>query len=169
MLEPYRGQLPTIGAGAFIHHSATLIGRVKIGEGSSVWPHVSLRGDVGPIEIGAFTSVQDNTVGHTTNGVSELYVGSRVTVGHSTILHGCRIADDCIIGMGAIVMDNAVISDWTIVGAGALVPPDKIFPPGVLLLGRPAKVARILTAEDRDWITQSWKIYAGLAKDYNAG
>lgn len=168
MLFHYRSHAPAVHPTAFVHPAATLIGEVSIGEHSSVWPNVSLRGDMAKIVIGSHTSIQDNTVGHTTGGLSELHVGSRVTVGHGTILHGCLIGNDCLIGMGAIVMDNAVIPDWTLVGAGSLVPPDKKYPSGVLLLGRPAKVARELTAEERDRITQSWKIYVALSAEYAA-
>lgn len=166
MLYPFEGVAPKIDPSAFVHPAATVIGTVSIGERTSVWPGASLRGDVGPIRIGACTSIQDNVVGHTTGGLSETDIGSRVTVGHGVILHGCKVGDDCIVGMGAIVMDNVEIGPWSIVGAGSLVPPDKRFEGGVLLLGRPARVIRALTPEERDWITRSWQIYVGLREKY---
>lgn len=166
MRHPFEGQWPDVDPAAFVHDAATVIGRVRVGARSTVWPNVSLRGDVGPITIGDDTSIQDNTVGHTTTGVSVLTVGSRVTVGHGVILHGCTIADDCLIGMGSIVMDNAVIEPWTIVGAGSLVPPNKRYPSGVLVLGRPAVVARPLTEQERHWIIEAAKSYADLSTRY---
>jgi gamma-carbonic anhydrase len=166
MKWPFEGVQPEIDPTAFAHPAATIIGSVKVGAGSSVWPGVSLRGDVGPITIGENTSIQDNSVVHTTGGMSISTVGSRITVGHGVILHGCTVEDDCIVGMGSIVMDNSTIPPWSIVGAGSLVPPDKKYPSGMLILGRPARAVRELTAEERAWITRSWKIYAELCAKY---
>lgn len=166
MKWPFEGATPEVDSLAFVHPAATVIGSVKIGAHTSIWPNVSLRGDVGPITIGASTSIQDNSVAHTTGGVSETVIGSRVTVGHGVILHGCAVGDDCIVGMGSIVMDNAKISDWTIVGAGSLIPPNKTYPSGVLVIGRPARVVRELTAEEREWIRRSSEIYVGLCRTY---
>ncbi len=168
MQQPFDGVWPEIHPDAFVHDAATVIGRVKLGARTTVWPNVSLRGDVGPITIGDDTSIQDNAVGHTTTGVSELTVGSRVTVGHSVILHGCTVGDDVLVGMGSIILDNAVIPSWTIVGAGSLVPPNKTYPPGMLLLGRPAVVARPLTEAERRWITEGARGYAELGAKYKA-
>jgi carbonic anhydrase/acetyltransferase-like protein (isoleucine patch superfamily) len=166
MLWRYREHTPRIDPSAFVHAAATIIGDVELGADVSVWPNVSIRGDMAPIRIGAGTSVQDGTVAHTTGGLSETHVGARVTVGHGVILHGCRVGDDCIVGMGSILLDNCEIQPWTIVGAGSLVPPRKKFPGGVLLMGRPAVVVRELTDEDRTWIEMSAKIYVGLAREY---
>lgn len=169
VLERFLGELPSIHPDAFVHPAATVIGRVKIGARSSVWPNVSLRGDVGPITIGEDTSIQDASVGHTTGGVSELVVGSRVTVGHGAILHGCSVGDDCLVGMGSIVMDNAVIAPWTMVGAGSLVPPNKRYPSGMLVIGRPAIPLRPLTDAERDWIASAARSYVELVAQYRAG
>lgn len=168
MRHPFEGVWPEIHAEAYVHEAATLIGRVTLGARSSVWPNVSLRGDVGAITIGEDTSIQDNSVGHTTTGVSVLTVGSRVTVGHSVILHGCTVGDDVLVGMGSIILDNAVIPSWTMVGAGSLVPPNKTYPSGVLLLGRPAQVARVLTDAERRWITEAARSYTELSAKYRA-
>jgi carbonic anhydrase/acetyltransferase-like protein (isoleucine patch superfamily) len=168
MRQSFGGVWPEVHPDAYVHERAVLIGEVHVGARSTVWPNVSLRGDVGSITIGEDTSIQDGTVGHTTGGRSILTVGSRVTVGHTVILHGCSIGDDCLVGMGAIVMDNAVIEPWTMVGAGSLVPPNKTYPSGVLLIGRPAVVARPLTDAERTWIVEAAKSYVALGVQYRA-
>ncbi|RMG19188.1 MAG: gamma carbonic anhydrase family protein [Deltaproteobacteria bacterium] len=166
MIETCDGIEPSIAEDAYVHPAATVIGRVRVGPRASIWPGAVLRGDDGPITIGAETSIQDNAVAHITGGRSETVIGDRVTVGHGAILHGCRVDDDVIVGMGSILMDNAHISEWSIVGAGALVPPGKRFPPGVLILGSPARVARELSEEERRWIAHSWKVYLELGERY---
>jgi len=164
MLQSFGGDWPDVHEEAFVHPAATVIGRVRLGARTTVWPSVSLRGDVGPITIGEDTSIQDGTVGHSTTGISELVVGSRVTVGHLVILHGCQIADDCLIGMGSIVMDNAVIPQWTIVGAGSLIPPNKKYPLGMLLIGRPAVPVRPITDAERATLGDSFRGYVELGR-----
>jgi carbonic anhydrase/acetyltransferase-like protein (isoleucine patch superfamily) len=168
MLEPFDGFTPEIHPDAWVHDRATIIGRVKVGARSTVWPGVTLRGDDGPITIGADTSIQDNTVAHITGGRSETIIGNRVTVGHSVILHGCQVADDVLVGMGAILLDNCKVGPWTVIGAGALLPLGREYPGGVLLLGRPAKVVRELTGDDRYLITNGVEAYARLRARYRA-
>jgi carbonic anhydrase/acetyltransferase-like protein (isoleucine patch superfamily) len=168
-IEAFAGAWPVVDPTAFVHRAATVIGEVTLGAESSVWPNVSLRGDVGAITIGPQTSIQDNSVAHTTQGRSVTVIGSRVTVGHGVILHGCRIGDDCIVGMGSIVMDNAVIEPWSILAAGSLVTPDKRYPGGMLLVGRPARPLRAVTDEERAWITRSWENYVQLGRAYRSG
>jgi carbonic anhydrase/acetyltransferase-like protein (isoleucine patch superfamily) len=166
MIESYRGMMPVIDESAFVHHRATVIGQVVLGPEVSVLPGAVIRADQSAIRIGARTNVQDGAICHSTGGVSTLIVGERVTVGHRAVLHGAQIGDDCIIGMGAILLDNAVISPWTIVGAGSLVPPGKKFPPGVLVLGSPARVVRELTDADRGFIEHSWNEYIKICREY---
>jgi carbonic anhydrase/acetyltransferase-like protein (isoleucine patch superfamily) len=166
MLEPFLEFVPHIDPRAFVHPSAVVIGRVRIGALASIWPCVTLRGDDGPIEIGDRTSIQDGTVVHMTEGLSTTAIGSRVTVGHGAILHGCTIGDDCIIGMGSIVLDNATIEPGCIVGAGALIPPNKRVPADSVVVGNPMTVLRTCTAKDRAWIEHSWKAYVERAKQY---
>ena len=121
MIQRFKDKIPQIHPTAWVHPMATVIGDVVLGAHVSVWPGAVLRGDCGPIRIGAFTNIQDGTVVHTTQDLSETHVGERVTVGHNAILHGCRIGDDCLVGMHATVLDNAVISHQTIIGAGSVV------------------------------------------------
>lgn len=166
MLEPYRDHRPSIHAQAFVHPSATLIGDVIVGEESSIWPGVTMRGDDGSIVIGARTSIQDGSVVHMTEGQSTVTVGDRVTVGHGVILHGCTVEDDCIVGMGAIVLDNAVIERGSIVGAGALVPMGKRVKAGTVVVGNPFKRIRDCTQSDHDWIEHSWREYVARCREY---
>lgn len=168
MLEPYRGQSPRVDPSAFVHPSAVLIGDVRIGAHASVWPTATLRGDDGAIVIGQRSSIQDGTVIHATEGLSNTTIGNQVTVGHRVILHGCRVHDDCIIGMGAIVLDNAVVEAGSIVGAGAVIPMGKVVAAGSVVVGNPFKVIRTTTAKDRDWIRYSWNAYVERGEEYRA-
>src|SRR5688572_25814735 len=129
-LEPHEGIWPEVHPTAFVHRSAVLIGRVRIGPDASVWPHVTLRGDEGDIVLGAGSNIQDGCTVHMTGNRSNTLVGDRVTVGHNCVLHGCRIEDDCLVGMGSILLDNCVIGSGTLIGAGTLITGDKIIPAG---------------------------------------
>ena len=168
MIQRYGKIGPEIDPAAYVHGRSTIIGEVTVGPEVSVMPSAVLRGDQGPIEIGAKSNIQDGAICHATEGVSTMRVGERVTVGHGAIIHGAHVGDDCIVGMGSILLDNAVISPWTIVAAGALVPPGKEYPEGVLLVGSPAKVARPITEEERGMIEHSWKEYVRLSKEYRS-
>lgn len=167
-LEPFAGKLPRVDPSAFVHAAAVLIGEIEIGPESSVWPNVTLRGDDGPIIIGARTSIQDNAVIHCTEGLSFTRVGDRVTVGHSAVLHGCTIHDDVLIGMGAIVLDNAVIESGAMVAAGTLVPPRKVVRAGTLVAGNPMKVLRECGDKEREMIEAGWQAYVKRAAEYLA-
>jgi carbonic anhydrase/acetyltransferase-like protein (isoleucine patch superfamily) len=166
MIESYLGDSPVIDPTAFVHERATLIGKVTIGAECSVWPGVVMRGDDGRILIGPQTSIQDGTVVHLTEGVSETRVAARVTVGHNVILHGCIVEEEVIVGMGSILLDNARIGKGSIVGAGTLVPMNKTVPSGVLALGNPFRVVRELTDKDRQWIEFSWRSYVDKAQKH---
>jgi carbonic anhydrase/acetyltransferase-like protein (isoleucine patch superfamily) len=166
MIEAFAGKLPRIDPAAFVHASAVLIGDIVIGPESSVWPHVTLRGDDGPIIIGARTSIQDNSVIHCTFGESFTTVGDRVTVGHSAVLHGCRIHDDVLIGMGAILLDNAIVESGAIVAAGTVVPPGKVVPAGTLVAGNPMKVLRQCGERERQMIERGWQAYVQRVGQY---
>lgn len=145
----------------FAAPSAVITGDVILGEGVNVWHNAVIRGDGGPIRIGAGTNIQDNCVVH-----EQVTVGKNCTVGHSAILHGCTIADDCLVGMGAILLDGAVLERHCMVGAGAVVTGKTHAPEGSLLLGNPAKIIRQLTPEQIEYIHADAKHYLELADKY---
>ena len=167
-LERFAGQEPRIDPSAFVHEAAVLIGEVVIGPQSSVWPNVTLRGDDGPIHIGAATSIQDNSVIHCTEGLSFTRVGDRVTVGHSVILHGCTVHDDVLIGMGSVLLDEVVVESGAIVAAGTVIPPRKVVRAGTLVAGNPMRVLRACTPKDLEMIEFGWKAYVKRAAEYLA-
>ena len=150
-----RGLTPEIANDVFVADGAHIIGDVKIAAGSSVWFNTTIRGDVMPIRIGQETNIQDGSVLHGTFGKFGCEIGDRVTVGHSVILHGCKIGNNCLIGMGSIVMDGAEIGENSVVGAGSLVTEGKKFPPRSLIVGRPAVAKRLLTEEELNFLEQS--------------
>lgn len=166
VVHSFRGVRPRIAADVFLADLVAVIGDVEIGAGSSIWYGTVIRGDVEPIRVGQATSIQDNSVIHVTHGVSGTTVGDRVTVGHNVILHACTVEDDCIVGMGAIVLDRARIGRGSIVGAGALVTPGTDIPPGSMVMGSPARVKRPLTDEERARIASSAAHYVELARTY---
>jgi carbonic anhydrase/acetyltransferase-like protein (isoleucine patch superfamily) len=148
MIRSFRGTTPSIAVSAYVDPSAVVIGDVRVGGRSSIWPNVTIRGDVDHIEIGAETSIQDGTVLHCDAGVP-LSIGDRVTVGHLAMLHGCTVEDDALIGIGAIVLNGARIGKGAVVAAGSLVPEGAEVPAGMLALGVPAKPKRAVTAEEQ--------------------
>ncbi len=159
MITSCLGFTPKLGSGVFLASSADVIGNVEIGKNSSVWFNVSIRGDVGPIRIGFDTNIQDNSVLHGTFNKAFASIGNQVTIGHSVIIHGCRVDDLCLIGMGSILMDNAHIPERCIVGAGSLVTEASQFEPGFLIMGRPAKAIRALKKEELEFLTKSANNY----------
>lgn len=174
-LSLYLNTSPILGDRVYLHPSCQVIGEVKIGEDSSVWCNTVLRGDMNRIVVGRGTNLQDLTMCHVTHKSSgkpegsPLLIGDYVTVGHSVILHGCRIGNECLIGMGSIVMDDVVIPDRVMIGAGSLVSPGKILESGMLYTGRPAKVVRALTAEEVAYLRYSAENYIRLKDDYLTG
>jgi carbonic anhydrase/acetyltransferase-like protein (isoleucine patch superfamily) len=155
MILPLLGKTPEIGEGSFVAPSSDIIGDVKIGKGCSIWFNTTLRGDVMPIVIGDQTNIQDNSVIHGTYKKCGATIGRRVTIGHSVILHGCRIDDLVLVGMGAIIMDQAHVPTRCIVGAGSLVTEGSTFPEGHLILGRPAKAVRPLKENELAFLDKS--------------
>lgn len=174
-VQAYRGILPRIGRAAWIHDSARVIGDVSLGDNASVWCGAVIRGDVNSIAIGANTNIQDNSVLHVSHKSERdpaggpLLIGANVTVGHSVILHGCTIGDECLVGMGSIVMDKVVIEPRVLLGAGSLVPEGKVLLSGHLYIGRPAKLVRVLTEEELAYFNYSAEHYVRLARDYQDG
>ena len=150
-----RGYTPKLSENVFVADGAKIIGDVRIGSGSSVWFNTTLRGDVMPIVIGKETNIQDGSVLHGTFGKYACEVGDRVTIGHSVILHGCKVGSKSLIGMGSILMDGVEIGQQCIVGAGSLVTEGNSFPPKSLIMGRPAKLVRPLKEEEIKFLEQS--------------
>jgi carbonic anhydrase/acetyltransferase-like protein (isoleucine patch superfamily) len=161
------GDTPEIDASAWVADSATLIGKVTLGAGATVWFGATLRGDNERITIGANSNVQEGTVMHTDPG-HPLDVGDNVTIGHQAMLHGCTIGDGSLIGIQAVILNGARIGRGCLVGAGALVTEGKAFPDGSLILGTPAKVVRQLTPEDQARLLESAANYARRGQRYQA-
>ena len=159
---------PKLHARAWVAPSADLIGDVCLGERASVWFGAVIRADNTPIIVGEESNIQDGAVCHSDPGMP-LLIGARVTVGHQAILHGCTIADDCLIGMGARILNGAVIESECIVGAGALITEGKSFASGSLIVGAPARIVRQLTDEERKMLRASAAHYAEKAARYAAG
>lgn len=166
MIRSFRGITPIVAPSCYIDPSAQLIGDIVIGENSSVWPNATIRGDVHYIRIGDTTSVQDNSVLHVEHKKHPLIIGNRVTIGHSVVLHGCTIEDDCLIGIGAIVLNAARIGQGSVIAAGALVPEGIEIPPFSLVMGVPAKVRREVTLEERERFKLNAEHYSELRQAY---
>ena len=168
MIRSFRGITPQIAATAYIDESAQIIGDVVIGEHSSIWPQAVIRGDDHYIRIGSHTNIQDNAVLHVESELYPLVVGDRVGVGHNAILHGCQIESRCLIGMGAVILNNVRIGTGSIVAAGAVVPENAVVPPGSLIMGLPGKVRRQLNDEDLQRIDRNVASYDRLKNQYLA-
>jgi carbonic anhydrase/acetyltransferase-like protein (isoleucine patch superfamily) len=145
MLRPYRNRRPVVAPTAFVDESAQVIGDVVIGDESSVWMNVVVRGDVNTIRIGRRTNLQDGTVVHVMRGTHPTTIGDEVTIGHGVIIHGCTIHDRVLIGMGAILLNGVEIGSDAIVAAGSLVAEGTVVPPRSLVMGSPARVRRALS------------------------
>ncbi len=162
----FRGKTPAISSAVLIDESAVIIGNVRVGSGSSIWPGAVLRGDMNYVRVGKNVSVQDNAVLHGTADKFPTIVGDNVTIGHGAIVHGCRIGDNCLIGMGAIILEGAKVGNWCIVAAGCVVPEGMVIPSNSLAIGVPAKIRGRLTAEQKRRITLNWKAYVKLSEEY---
>lgn len=162
----YKGIAPTIDPSVFIAEGAHIIGDVVIGKDSSVWFNVVIRGDVNFIRIGERTNIQDNTVVHVTNKIFPTHIGSNVTIGHGAIIHACTIEDYTLIGMGAVILDDATIGKYSLVAAGAVVTMGMKVPEGVLVAGVPAKVVRPLTDDERKFLERSAQNYVDYVATY---
>ncbi len=169
MIHPYKGITPKIDPSVFTVESAEIIGDVVIGKNSSVWYNAVIRGDVNYIRIGERTNIQDGCLLHVRYQKYPLFIGSNVTVGHGAILHACTIKDYCLIGMGAIILDNAQINPYTLIAAGAVVLNNTVVPEGVLFAGVPGKVIRDLTADERKMIEGSAQNYVDYVRTYREG
>lgn len=165
-LFPYRGILPKVAPDAFVAPSASVIGDVQIGSESSIWFGAVLRGDVMPIRVGARTSIQDNSVVHSTRGWWAVDIGDDCVVGHAVTLHGATIHSRVLVGMSSTILDAAEIGSDTILGAGSLVTARTKIPSGVLAMGRPAKVIRELRPEELEQIAAGARDYVKHCREY---
>jgi carbonic anhydrase/acetyltransferase-like protein (isoleucine patch superfamily) len=173
-IRPFRGITPSLGEGVLVDPSSVVIGDVSIGQDSSVWPQVAIRGDMHRIRIGARTSIQDGSVLHITHAGPyneagwPLHVGDEVTVGHRVTLHGCTIGNQVLVGMGATLMDGAVVEDKVVIGAHTLVPPGKRLSSGYLYTGTPARQGRELSPQEMAYFSYAASNYVKLKDQHIA-
>ena len=171
-VRSFEKHTPVIADSAYVDEQALVLGDVHLGEDSSVWPMTVVRGDVHSIRIGARTNIQDGSIVHVTHdcdyapGGLATTIGDDVTVGHSAIIHACKISDRCLIGMGAILLDGSAISSDTIIGAGCLVPPGKTLEGGYLWVGSPAHKLRELNDAELEYLRYSAKHYVDNKNRY---
>ena len=171
-IRAFNEKHPIIGNAVFIDDSAMVIGNVNLGDDVSIWPTAVVRGDVESIKIGNASNVQDGSIlhvshfGNFTDRGHPLNIGKGVTIGHRAVIHACTIGDYCLIGIGAIIMDDAVIENYVMLGAGALVPPGKILTSGYLYVGSPARQSRALTHSEKEFLEYSSHHYVHLKNEY---
>lgn len=162
----YKGIAPKIDPSVFIAEGVHIIGDVEIARDSSVWFNTVIRGDVNYIRIGERTNIQDNTVVHVTNKKYPTNIGSNVTIGHSAVIHACTISDYSLIGMGAVILDDAKIGKYCLIAAGAVVTMGMVIPDGMMAAGVPAKIVRALTEDERNFLKQSAQNYIDYVATY---
>lgn len=167
MIYPFKNKNPKIDPSVFIADNAVITGDVIIGEESTIWFNTVIRGDVAPTIIGKRCSIQDLSCLHQSPNNS-LIIEDEVTVGHQVTLHGCVIRKRALIGMGSIILDGAEIGEGAFIGAGSLVPPGKKIPPNSLAMGRPAKVVREITSEDREDMDRIIREYVEKGQYYKS-
>jgi carbonic anhydrase/acetyltransferase-like protein (isoleucine patch superfamily) len=171
-IRKFNDKQPSIGKSVYIDDSAVVIGDVTIGDDVSIWPMTVVRGDVESIRIGDGTNVQDGSVLHVSHAGKfspqghPLTIGKGVTIGHRAVVHACTVGNYCLIGVGAIIMDDAVLEDYVMLGAGALVPPGKTLDSGYLYVGAPAKQARPLKESEKEFLEYSSQHYMHLKDQY---
>lgn len=173
-LRSYKGIVPQLKNNVYVDEASVLVGDITLDDDSSVWPLVAARGDVNHIYIGKRTNIQDGSVLHVTRKSASLpegqplIIGDDVTIGHKAMLHGCKVGNRILVGMGAIILDGAILEDDVILGAGSLVPPNKTLKSGFLYVGSPAKQARPLTEAELAFLPQSADNYVRLKNEYLA-
>jgi carbonic anhydrase/acetyltransferase-like protein (isoleucine patch superfamily) len=166
IVRKYRGIAPNIAPGVYLAPTAAVVGDVEIGEDSSIWYGAILRGDVGHIRIGRRTNVQDGACIHMSRDISHAEIADDVTIGHAAVIHGARVGSGALIGIGSILLDNAVIGEECLVAAGSLVPADFVAQSRVLVRGSPAKIVRDLTEEEWTLGRRLAERYVGVARDH---
>jgi carbonic anhydrase/acetyltransferase-like protein (isoleucine patch superfamily) len=168
MIRAYQGITPKLGARVYVDESAQVIGDVELGDHASVWMCAVIRGDVHSIRIGAYTNVQDNCVIHVFKEQHPTVIADHVTIGHSATIHGCRIDSYCLIGMGAIILNEAHVGEECVVAAGTLVPEGMVIPPRSLVMGTPARFRRQITEEEREGLRRYAANYYEYKESYLA-
>lgn len=166
MIRSYRGITPQVQDTCYVDESAQLIGDVALGEHASVWMNAVLRGDVHEIRVGHYSNIQDCSVLHGMKEQFGVYVGDYVTVGHNAVLHGCKIEDRCLIGMGTIILNGAVVGSGSIIAAGTLIPEKTVIEPNSLWMGSPGTFRRKLEKDDEAMILRYAENYLGYKKSY---
>jgi len=161
----YLNFFPKTGERVFIADGAKIIGRAFLDDHVNVWFNTVIRADVNVITIGKNSNIQDLCMLHVTE-LNSLTIGENTSLGHSVVLHGCKIGSGCLIGMGAIILDGAEIGDNSLVAAGSMVTPNKKFPPGSLIKGRPAVVERPLTPEELQQVSNHYRSYLNYKEQY---
>lgn len=169
MIYAYRSFEPVLGPDVFVASSADVIGNVRIGQGSGVWFHCLVRGDVDSITIGECTNIQDHSVVHVTGGRFPTSIGSHCSLGHRATVHGATLRDHAFVGIGATVMDGCEMGEFSLLAAGSLLPPGKSIPDGMLAMGSPAKVIRPISDDERAMILRVADTYERLAREYRGG
>ena len=169
MVRSYRGTLPVVPASCWIDPSAQIVGDVVLGEHVSVWFNAVVRGDVHSIRVGARSNIQDCAVLHGMRGMYAVHVGEGVSIGHNATVHGCTVEDNCLIGIGAMVLNGARIGEGSIVAAGALVTEGTVIPPRSLVMGMPGKVRRAVTDEDYAFVQRTAANYLDYSAEYKRG
>ena len=171
-VRKFNDKQPIIGESVYIDESAVVIGDVTLGDDVSIWPTAVVRGDVESIKIGDGTNVQDGSVLHVTHAGRftaqgyPLTIGKGVTIGHKAVVHACTVGDYCLIGIGAIIMDDAVLEDYVMLGAGALVPPVNRLESGYLYVGSPARQVRPLKESEKEFLEYSAEHYIHLKNEH---
>lgn len=153
------------GKDVFVHERAYLAGEVVLGDGANVWPGASIRGDLAAVYIGRNSNIQDNATVHVGYNVP-VSVGDFVTVGHNAVVHGCKVGNHVMIGMGAVILDGAEIGDGAIIGAGALIPQNRKIPAGSIVVGNPYRILRAASEKDAESVKKNAECYVLLAREY---
>jgi len=166
LIRQFNNKKPVIAESSFIAENTSIIGDVIIGEESSIWFGTTVRGDMNYIHIGNRTNIQDNSIVHVTTDIAPTIIGDGVTIGHGAIIHGCTIENDCLIGMGSIIMDEAIVKKGSMIAAGAIVTPKTIVPENTLMVGIPAKPIRKLSKEEYNEIIERAQHYIDFSKNY---
>jgi len=169
MIKEYLGTRPTVHPDAWIADDAVVIGDVVVAKDASIWFQTVVRGDVSHIRIGARTNIQDHCTLHVTRDAHPVIIHDDVTVGHRVVLHGCEVMSGALVGIGSIVLDDAVIEEGAMVGAMSLVTPGMRVPAGQLVMGQPARVVRPVKDAERKWMAETVTNYMGYANDYKRG